>query len=58
MAILLGTTFHGIQIGYSYEMYTGGIGALYGTHELVLGYQTDLNLFKKGKNMHKSVRIV
>ena len=58
VAILLGTTFHGIQIGYSYEMYTGGIGALYGTHELVLGYKTDLNLFKKGKNMHKSVRIL
>lgn len=58
VAVLLGTTFHGIQIGYSYEMYTGGIGALYGTHELVLGYQTDLNLFKKGKNLHKSVRIL
>ena len=58
IAVLLGTTFHGIQIGYSYEMYTGGIGALYGTHELVLGYQTDLNLFKKGKNLHKSVRIL
>lgn len=58
VSVLLGTTFHGIQIGYSYEMYTGGIGALYGTHELVLGYQTDLNLFKKGKNLHKSVRIL
>ena len=58
VALLLGTTFHGIQIGYSYEMYTGGIGALYGTHEVVLGYQADLNLFKKGKNLHKSVRIL
>ena len=58
VAVLLGTTFHGIQIGYSYEVYTGGIGALHGTHELVVGYQTDLNLFKKGKNLHKSVRIL
>jgi type IX secretion system PorP/SprF family membrane protein len=58
VGLLLGTTFHGIRIGYSYEMYTSGIGALYGTHELVLGYQTDLNLFKKGKNMHKSVRLL
>ncbi len=58
VAVLLGTKFHGIQIGYSYEVYTGGIGALHGSHELVLGYQTDLNLFKKGKNLHKSVRIL
>jgi len=58
VALLLGTRFHGIQIGYSYEMYTSGIGALYGSHELVLSYQTDLNLFKKGKNLHKSVRIL
>ena len=56
--ILLGTTFHGINIGYSYEMYTGGIGALHGTHEILLGYSTDLNLFKKGKNKHQSVRIL
>lgn len=58
VGVLLGTTFHGLKIGYSYEIYTGGIGALHGTHELVLGYQMDLNVFKKGKNMHKSVRIL
>ncbi|MCR4920761.1 MAG: PorP/SprF family type IX secretion system membrane protein [Bacteroidaceae bacterium] len=58
VAVLLGFTFHGVNIGYSYEMYTTGIGALHGSHELVLGYQTDLNLFKKGKNMHKSVRLL
>ena len=58
VGLLLGTTFQGINIGYSYEMYTGGIGALYGTHELVLGYQADLNLFKKGKNKHQSVRLL
>ena len=58
VGLLLGTTFQGIQIGYSYEMYTGGIGALHGTHEIVLGYSTDLNLFKKGKNRHQSVRIL
>ena len=58
VGLLVGTVFHGINIGYSYEMYTGGIGALNGTHELVLGYQTDLNLFKKGKNKHQSVRLL
>ena len=58
VAVLLGFNFHGVNIGYSYEIYTTGIGALHGTHELVLGYQTDLNLFKKGKNLHKSVRLL
>ena len=58
VAVLVGTSFHGVQIGYSYETYTSGIGVLHGTHELVLGYQTELNLFKKGKNKHKSVRIL
>ncbi len=58
VALLLGTVFHGVKIGYSYEVYTGGIGALNGTHELVIGYQMDLNLFKKGKNLHKSIRFL
>ncbi|MBO5741272.1 MAG: type IX secretion system membrane protein PorP/SprF, partial [Bacteroidaceae bacterium] len=56
--VLLGIDFHGINVGYASEIYTGGLGALHGTHELVLGYQTDLNLFKKGKNKHKSVRLL
>ncbi len=58
VALLVGTTFHGVKIGYSYEMYTGGVGALSGTHEVVLGYQMDLNLGKKGKNRHQSLRIL
>lgn len=58
VGLLFGTTFHGLKIGYSYEMYTGGIGALHGTHEIALGYQMDLSRFKKGKNLHKSVRIL
>lgn len=58
LGICLGYNIHGVKIGYSYEMYTGGIGALNGTHEVLLGYAVDLNLFKKGKNLHKSVRIL
>ncbi len=58
VALLVGTTFHGVKIGYSYEMYTGGVGALSGTHEVVLGYQMELNLGKKGKNRHQSLRIL
>ena len=58
VGVQVGTNFNGVQIGYAYEIYTGGIGVLHGTHELVLGYQIDLNLFKKGKNLHKSVRLL
>lgn len=57
-SLLIGGDFHGIQIGYCYECYTSGVGALQGTHELSLAYTTDLNFFKKGKNKHQSVRIL
>lgn len=57
-SVLIGGDFHGIQLGYCYEIYTSGIGALQGTHEISIGYVTELNLFKKGKNRHQSVRIL
>jgi len=53
---MVGGMFHGIRLGYSYQLYTSGINAINGSHEIVLGYQTDLDLFKKGRNGHKSVR--
>lgn len=56
VTFLAGGTFHGIGLGYSYQMYTSGVGAVNGSHELVVNYQTDLDLFKKGRNRHKSVR--
>ena len=55
---MVGGTFHGINLGYSYEMYTGGVGIGHGSHELVVTYQVDINMVKKGKNLHKSVRIL
>ena len=54
----LGGNFHGIGLGYSYQMYTSGVGMLNGSHEITLGYQTELDLFKKGRNRHKSVRFL
>ena len=54
----IGGSLHGVNIGYSYEMYTGGISIGNGSHELCIRYQTDINLVKKGKNKHKSVRIL
>ena len=50
--------FHGFVLGYSYEVYTTAISMANGSHELFFGYQHDINLVKKGKNKHKSVRIL
>lgn len=58
VAFLVGGSVHGIMLGYSYEMYTSAISPGNGSHELYLGYQMDINLIKKGKNKHKSVRIL
>ncbi len=58
VTVLLGGNFHGITLGYSYEVYTSAISIGNGSHELFVGYQHDINLFKKGKNLHKSVRIL
>ena len=58
VTFLLGGSFHGVVLGYSYEFYTSSISAGNGSHELFIGYQTDINLVKKGKNKHKSVRIL
>jgi len=55
---LIGGQFHGIVVGYSYEFYTSGISAINGSHELFIGYQQDINLVKKGRNRHQSVRIL
>jgi len=54
----LGGSFHGIMLGYSYEVYTSAIPVGNGSHELFVGYQTDVNLFKKGRNKHQSVRLL
>lgn len=58
VTLYLGGNFHGIALGYSYEAFTNGIGLGYGSHELFVRYQSDLNLFKKGRNKHQSVRIL
>ena len=58
VTFLVGGTFHGIVLGYSYELYTSAISPGNGSHELYIGYQHNINLVKKGKNLHKSVRIL
>lgn len=56
VTVLIGGNVHGVIMGYSYEMYTSAINPGNGSHELFIGYQMDLNLSKKGRNLHKSVR--
>lgn len=56
VALFVGGTFHGIDISYSYEAFTGGFGLESGQHEVTLSYSLDLNLGKRGKNLHRSVR--
>ena len=55
---LIGGFFHGITLGYSYEVFTTAMKIGNGSHELFVGYQTELNLYKKGRNRHQSVRIL
>lgn len=58
VTFLVGGSFHGVVVGYSYELYTSAIGPGNGSHELFVGYQLDVNLVKKGRNRHQSVRIL
>lgn len=52
----IGGMFHGVDLSYSYEANTSGMGIGAGQHEITLGYHLDLNLGKRGKNLHRSVR--
>lgn len=58
VALFIGGKFHGVVLSYSYEAYTSGVGMEHGAHEIVLSYEWKLNLYKKGKNLHKSVRLL
>ena len=53
-----GLTVRGVTLGYAYECFTSKIGVASGSHDLVVRYALDLNVFKKNRNLHKSVRIL
>lgn len=55
-ALFIGGLFHGVNLSYSYEAYTSMPDLKSGAHEIVIKYQMDLNIYKKGRNRHKSVR--
>lgn len=52
----VGGTLHGVDLCYSYEANTVGLGLAAGQHEVTVTYRMDLNLGKRGRNLHKSVR--
>lgn len=54
----VGGSFHGIDLSYSYEANTSGMGLGAGQHEVTVGYRLDLDFAKKGKNVHRSVRFL
>lgn len=56
--LFVGGMFHGVDVSYSYEANTSGMGIMSGFHEITLAYRLDLDMGKKGKNKHKSVRFL
>ncbi len=58
VTLYLGGNIQGITLGYSYEYYTSALSFGNGSHELRLGYQMNLDFKKKGRNRHKSVRLL
>ena len=56
VSAMVGGKVKDVLIGYAYEFYTSGVGALSGSHDLMVSWQTDVDFFKKGRNVHKSVR--
>lgn len=58
VTLSFGLTVQGVTLGYAYECFTSKIGVASGSHDLVARYALDLNVFKKNRNLHKSVRIL
>ena len=58
VALFLGIEMMNITLSYGYEIFTSGVGAANGNHDLYIGYKIDLGTFKKGKNKHNSIRVL
>ena len=58
VAFILGMDMKNITVSYAYELFTSGVGAENGNHDIFIGYKIDLGMFKKGKNKHNSIRIL
>ena len=58
VALFLGVEMMNITVSYGYDMYISGIGAKNGSHDIYIGYKIDLDIFKKEKNKHNSIRVL
>lgn len=58
VALFLGIGFMDFTVSYAYEIFTSGVGAKNGNHDIFIGYAMNLDIFKKGKNRHNSIRIL
>lgn len=56
VGLFVGGTLQGIDISYGYEANTSGLGLGTGQHEIVIAYRLPIDLAKKQRNLHKSVR--
>lgn len=56
VGLFVGGTLQGIDISYGYEANTSGLGLAAGQHEIVIAYRLPIDLGKKQRNLHKSVR--
>ena len=56
VGLFVGGTRQGIDISYGYEANTSGLGLGAGQHEIVIAYRLPIDLGKKQRNLHKSVR--
>lgn len=56
VGLFVGGTLQGIDISYGYEANTSGLGLGAGQHEIVIAYRLPIDLGKKQRNLHKSVR--
>ncbi|MCQ2059456.1 MAG: PorP/SprF family type IX secretion system membrane protein [Bacteroidaceae bacterium] len=56
VSVMIGGRIKDISLGYAYEIYTSGVGALNGGHDLFLSYSKVMDFGGKRKNVHKTVR--
>lgn len=54
----VGGMLHGVKLSYAYEANVAGMGMSSGNHELCVSYRMEIDLGKKGKNKHQSVRFL
>lgn len=56
VGLVFGGTVRGLDIAYGYEAFTSGLGIGAGQHEITVAYRLPVDLGKKKRNLHRSVR--